>query len=141
MFGCELVAYPNLMSTVVSAAKPIPGRFHPIKSPSTKLKAPHKRKGIVTDLSVSKRQRFDSKNRGLYSRINSLDVTPLSFPAWAAKTGQKGGGTGSGKFNVPDTLVSTSSLRFSTAMCLANTSNSSNQYLLLVESKNPALSQ
>ena len=70
---------PGQMSNVGSAAKPIPGRFHPIQSPSTKTKTPHKQKGIVTDLNASRRRRFDSKNRGFCSRIKRLDVTPLRF--------------------------------------------------------------
>jgi hypothetical protein len=53
------------LSKLDSAEKPILGNFHPTKSPSTKIKTPHKRKGIVTNLNALKRWRFDSKNRGV----------------------------------------------------------------------------
>ena len=64
------------MYNLGSAAKPIPGQFNPIKSPSAEIKTPYRRKGIVTDLSVSKRRRFDSKNRGFCSGTNILHFMP-----------------------------------------------------------------
>ena len=77
---CRFAAFagqPTICQMEVLLQNPSPANFNPIKSPSAEIKASYRRKGIVTDLSVSKRRRSDSKNRGFCSRTKRTDLTPL----------------------------------------------------------------